>query len=78
MRAYRDKEVAKGGDDAHAETHDQCAVRSDHELSCCSHGDAASQGGILDVHLLDKTKISHEKHIDKDRTYVTGLEFLQR
>lgn len=53
-QAHRDKDVAKGGDDAAAETHDHSTIRGDHELSCCSHGDASCERGVLDVHLPGK------------------------
>lgn len=53
-QAHRDKDIAEGGDDAAAETHDQSSVRGDHELSCCSQGDASCQRGVLDVHLPGK------------------------
>lgn len=52
--AHRDEDVAKGGDDAAAETHNQGTIRSDHELGCCPHGDASGQRGVLDVHLSGK------------------------
>lgn len=55
LQAHRDKQVAKGGDDATEETHDQWTIRSDHELCCCSHGNATCQSGILDMYLSGKT-----------------------
>lgn len=53
-QAHRDVEIAKGGDDAAAETHDQSTIRGDHELSWCSHGDTSCECGVLDVHLPGK------------------------
>lgn len=55
LQAHRDKQVAKGGDDATAKTHDQRTIRSDHELCCCSHGNTTCQSGILDMHLSGRT-----------------------
>lgn len=52
--AHRDEDVAEGRDDAAAETHDQGAVRGDHELGCRPHGDASGQRGVLDMHLSGK------------------------
>lgn len=51
MQPHRDKQVAKGGDDANAETHDKRTIGGDHELCSRSHGDTACQSGILDMHL---------------------------
>lgn len=58
LSAHRDVEITEGGDDAAAETHNQGTIRGDHELSCCSHGDASSEGGVLDVHLSGKPLVS--------------------
>lgn len=54
-KTHRDKQVAKGGDDATAETHNQWTVRSDHELCCRSHGNTTCQSGILDMYLASQT-----------------------
>lgn len=54
LPAHRDKQVAKGGDDAGAETHNERTIRRDHELCWRSHGNATSQSGILDMNLSGK------------------------
>lgn len=55
MNAHRDKQIAKGGDDSRQEAHNQRAIWGDHELSCCPHGHATCQSGVLDMHLSGET-----------------------
>lgn len=64
-QAHRDKDIAKGGDDAAAEAHDQRSIRGDHELSCCSHGDTSCKRGVLDVHLKRKNSMLVRRNTER-------------
>lgn len=69
LKAHRDKQIAEGGDDSRAETNDQRTIRSDHELSCRSHGYTSCQGGVLDMHLSGQLK---KKNSEKKKSLRGG------